>query len=205
MRNLFAAAIVLAAGSIAAADVSHYLMAVDNTGGYGDAQLPTTADHYTWDLMINVSGGDDWTSSAADVVLTAGTFYQHPFGGDTEPNSALFASFPGLEYDTFFASPPALFDNVNPGFASGPDWTDTTVSATWFDTPDDGDGVYTIARFTIYAPSVPGNGIVGNITGSSTAKLTGGDLLPFDLNFVVPAPGTAALLGLAGLAVRRRR
>ena len=53
MRNLFAAAIVLAAGSIAAADISHYLMLVDNTGGAGDTLAPITADHYTFDLMVD--------------------------------------------------------------------------------------------------------------------------------------------------------
>jgi hypothetical protein len=205
MRNLFAAAIVLTAGSIAAAGVSHSIMAVDNMSGYGDTQAPTSADHYTFDLMITVTGGDDWTSSAADVVLTSGTFFQHPFGGDAEPNSALFGSFPALEYDSFFASPAALFDGANPGFASGPDWTDTTVSATWFDTPDDGDGTFTIARFTILAPTVPGDGVLGSIVGSSTAKLTGGDLIAFNLPIAVPAPGSAMLLGLAGLAIRRRR
>ncbi len=201
MRNLFAAAIVLAAGSIASASVSHYLLPVDNTSGYVDSQAPTSADHYTFDLMISVTGGDDWTSSAVVGNLTAGTFYQHPFGGDTEPNSALFGSFPALAYDSFFAAPAALFDNINPGFASGPVWTDTTVTATWFDTPDTGDGDYTLARFTIYAPGGP----VGTLVGSSTAKLSGGDLIPFNLNIPIPAPGSAMLLGLAGLAIRRRR
>ncbi len=206
MRNLFAAAIVLAAGSVATAAMSHFIELVDNTSGYGDSQAPTTPNHYTFDLKVNVSGGDDWTSSEGNLAVSSGTLYQHPFGSDADPSQALINSFPALAYDSFFAAPGTLFDGVNaPGFAAGPVWTPTSVSATWFDTPDTGNGVFTIARFTIIAPDVPGNGLLGNISGTSTAKLTGGQLLPYDLDLVVPAPGSAALLGLAGLALRRRR
>ena len=88
-----------------------------------------------------------------------------PSEATSSPTRRSSSSFPALEYDSFFAAPAALFDNVNPGFASGPVWTDTTVSATWFDTPDTGDGTYTLARFTILAPG----GSAGTLVGSSTA------------------------------------
>jgi hypothetical protein len=206
MRNLFAAAIVLAAGSVASADLMHYVELVDNSSGQGDTLSPITADHYTFDLKVDVTGGDDWTSSAVTGTLSTGTFYQHALGGNGDPSPALIGIYPGLAFDSFFDSPPTLLDGNGPGgFASGPTWTDSTVDATWFDVDDTGDGTYTIARFTVFAENLPGNGLVGTLVGTSTAKLTGGDLLPFDLDMIVPAPGSAMLLGLAGLAIRRRR
>ncbi|MFG0251737.1 MAG: hypothetical protein ACF8NJ_02550 [Phycisphaerales bacterium JB038] len=182
----FTAALFIAAGTISANVV--YIDWVDNGNlipGYS-----------TFDLMVAVDPGDDWTSASITANVINGEFFQHDVGGDAEPNSALFAVFPALEYDSFFANPPALFDGLNPGFASGPIWTSTSIEAVWFDTLDSGGGDFTLARFTI----TEGAYLVGG--GDVTYRNSGGDLYPYIL---WPTPGTAAPLLLAGLACRRRQ
>jgi len=200
MRNLFAAAIVLAAGSIAAADITHSLVPVDNSAVWGDDGL--SSDYYTFDLVVTMSNTDDWTSTFADAVLTGpgSVFYQHALGGDV-PNPAFWPTFPALEYDSFWSAP----NFGTPGFAGAVVVTDTEMSATWFDTEVNEDISFTAARYTIFIPD-PSVGVVGTISGTSTARNTGGDLIPFSFDIAVPAPSTAALLGLGGLVgVRRRR
>jgi hypothetical protein len=186
MSKIFAVAALVGAAGFASANMVD-LVVVDNGG-----LLPG----FTYDLVVTVDAGDDWTS-ASIMGDTDGVFYQDAVGGDAEPNSALFGVFPELEFDSFFANPPALFDGSNPGFADGPVWTDSTVTATWFDTnTDDLGGTYTIARFT--TDSVDG---YLHVEGAMTYALTGGQL--FDYSITVPAPASIALLGLAGL-IRRR-
>ncbi len=184
MSKIFAVAALVGAAGFASANMVE-LVEVDNGG-----LLP---GYRTFDLVVTVDAGDDWTSASINAVST-GVFYQDGVGGDTEPNSALFGVFPELEFDSFFANPPALFDGSNPGFADGPLWTDSTVAATWFDTPDSGGGVFTVARFT-FTGELEG-------AGAMTYALSGGQLFDYSFN-TIPAPASIALLGLAGL-IRRR-
>ncbi len=143
---------------------------------------PTLAGAKTFDLQAETLNGDDWTSTDA-VASIDGTIYQHPnFDGNT-PQGALWGTFPSLEFDSFFAAP----GFTTPGFADGPNITNNSMSAIWFDVPNTGEGVFTIARYTVTA------GTTLSITGTSTAANTGGDLVPFDFSVDVdlspPCPG----------------
>jgi hypothetical protein len=192
------------------------LVEVDNTIGNADSFYPGFDDEgwRTFDLVLTVADGDDWLTASvhpAGVVqpdeVTFGTFhgqgtqtdgvlFQHAAGSDIEPSAALLPIYPALEFDSFFANPPALFDGENPSFALGPDWTDQTVKAVWFDTPNHGGGTFTLLRLTF-------TGDVW-VEGYVTFRSTGGDLLGFSLT-TVPAPSGVVLFGLAGLVRRRRR
>ncbi|MBU0617237.1 MAG: hypothetical protein KKI02_05945, partial [Planctomycetes bacterium] len=58
----------------------------------------------TFDLVVTVDNGDAWTVAYADAV-TVGTFFQHPMGGNTQPDPAQFAYFGLVQYDSFWTTP----------------------------------------------------------------------------------------------------
>jgi hypothetical protein len=132
------------------------LVEVDNTSvGAGDDSYEPDFDggvtHFTFDLVAIVTADNDWTTLSSRVELQSDEveFFDHVFGPDSEPNSALFGVAPALEFDSFYASPPALFDADNPTFAWGPTWSDTGASAIWFDYDRYEDLVFTTERLTL--------------------------------------------------------
>ncbi len=140
-----------------------------------DAKLddPTLAAAQSFDLQVVMTEGDDWTSSDGTASVD-GLFYQHPDFDGQVPQTNLWATFPSLEFDSFFSAP----NFTTPGFAQGPDVTGNSMSALWFDTANTGTGTYTLARLTVKA------GTLLTISGQSTASYSGGDLHPF--SFEVP-------------------
>ncbi|MFT4593136.1 MAG: MYXO-CTERM domain-containing protein [Phycisphaerales bacterium] len=128
-------------------------------------------------------------------------------------NPAFFPIFPSIVYDSFVTI--GLVTNVgnamldiginfsafNAGGAIGTD------NGSWFATPDDAqvdeiDGRILIGQFTLVDGVLEGN---VNLQGKNA---DGSNWSATDVNFdtaVVPAPGAIALLGLAGVATRRRR
>ncbi len=145
-------------------------------------------------------------------VNSDGGFYQNAFGGWGTPNAALFAVFPELVFDSFVTI--GLLDDANDAMLSiGIDYTDfeaggniSTDNGTWFATPADAqvyevNGRVLVGQFTVgdsdhvYGQmSFQGK----NADGSNWTA----DCVLFD---TAPAPGALALLGLAGIATRRRR
>jgi hypothetical protein len=159
--------------------------------------------HFTFDLQVIVPGGDDWTASQAEAVLTeAGlTFFDHVLNDDTPPMVGFVNLFPAMEFDSFCAS-------TSPDANNQPPWGDPSFAdltnqaqykhATWFDTPPNGDaGVFTIARYTIVVPEgsgiVPGvvpagegarGPVIATIAGAATSKIGWGDCNTFAFEIV---------------------
>ena len=149
------------------------------------------------------------------------SFYQNANGGPTskEINSNFFPFVPSMEWDSY-VSIGAYYQNGAPfgennlnniginwaSFEGGGDLV--TNNGSWFVTPDDAqgnelNGVVFLGQFTVEG----GNGDVSDLIGQ--VNLQGKDANGDTWNAVgatwVPAPGALALLGLAGIAGRRRR
>ncbi len=148
--------------------LSHTLVAVpiDWDAVAADDEANLTEPARCFDLQVVLLGDDaklDWTATELQLT-TDGVLFQHPVGGDIEPHAAFLNYWPALPYDSFFADPPALFEGMYIGFAHGPDWTQQSVDAAFFDVHSGyAPGASTIARFTVM------DGSEMTITGRSTS------------------------------------
>ena len=168
------------------------------------------------DAVYGNSQGDLFIGTA-----NGATLYQNANGGPTskEINSNFFPFVPSMEWDSY-VSIGAYYQNGAPfgennlnniginwaSFEGGGDLV--TNNGSWFVTPDDAqgnelNGVVFLGQFTVQG----GNGDVSDLIGQ--VNLQGKDANGDTWNAVgatwVPAPGALALLGLAGIAGRRRR
>jgi MYXO-CTERM domain-containing protein len=170
-------------------------------------------------VYVDVEAGDQLNAvygdadNALHIGAGAGSFYQNAFGGPTVAgmNPAFFPIFPSLVYDSFVTI--GLTTNVgNAMLDIGIDFSDfnaggaiDTDNGSWFATPDDAqvheiDGRVLIGQFTLVDGALEGNvNLQGKNADGSNWTALGVDVNP------VPAPGAIALLGLAGVAARRRR
>lgn len=175
----------------------------------------------TYQVYVDVSAGDQVNAifGDGDNIMTVGgvdgaQLYQNAFGGATSQaiNEAFIPLFPSLAFDSFVtigltnSTGNALLD-IGIDFADfEAGGTLSTDNGSWFATPADAqvfevDGRVLIGQFTVD----------GDIEGVINIQGKNGDLTNWQergVSFssaVIPAPGAIALLGLAGLASRRRR
>jgi hypothetical protein len=170
----------------------------------------------TYRVYVNLEEGDQLDAVFGDGVdilsiKSDSGFYQNQFGTYGAPSAALFDFFPSLRYDSFVTIG-VLDDSAGDAMMDiGIDWTDFennggdiwTDNGTWFATPDDAqvmevDGRVLIGQFTM----------TGLFTeGDVSLQGKNADLTNWQRRGVsfIPAPGAIALLGLAGVTVRRRR
>jgi len=173
----------------------------------------------TYDLYANVDAGGRVDAVYGDgantlsIGVTGGNFVQNIYGGNTsmDINPAFLPLFPSLAYDSFVTigltdSAGNALNNIGidfTGFAAG--GTLSTDNGTWFVTPDDAQGNESGGRVLLGRFTIDGGDLEGsvNLQGrDSSGTVWNADGLSFS---TIPAPGALALLGLAGLAVRRRR
>jgi hypothetical protein len=121
--------------------------------------------------------GSDWTNSRLDLILTSGTLYQDPDGSDLHPNPGFFAFVPSLEWDTFLSVPGGYPAPV--GIAGDPPYmTDTSITASWFDSVVGTGGLYKIAQITLSSDAA------GTVSGKAYDVDSAG--MGFEFSFAIP-------------------
>ena len=153
------------------------------------------------------------SSNTLNIGVDGGLFVQSPYGGNTSQdiNPAFFGVFPSIEFESFVTIG-ACWTTVDNALNNvGMDWAAfeagdalITDNGSWFVTPND-----------IQGEEIGGRVLIGQFTISEGASLVGSvsvqgkdaDGVTFQATNIswVPAPGALALLGVAGLAGRRRR
>ena len=180
----------------------------------------STADGVVYQIYVDVLAGDQLNAVYGDAdnalsVDGTGAFYQNAFGNHSVSgmNPALFGVFPSLLNDSYVTI--GLETNVgNAMLDIGIDWAGfnaggaiVTDNGSWFATPDDAQvyevgGRVLIGQFTVAL----GDHVFGTINLQGKNGSDGENWTATGINFdTAPAPGALALLGLAGLAARRRR
>ncbi len=207
--------------TISAAAVGSLLAVGSASADFQDISIDTVENSMsgltTYRVYVDIDAGGevDAVYGDADNVLSiqsSTSFYQNGFGSYGTPNAALFFAFPSLEFDSFVTI--GLLDDAGDAMMDiGIDWTDFednggaiyTDNGTWFATPnepqvqEDG-GRVLIGQFTTDGDVNGCLSLQGKEEDTSINWNAVG--VCFD---TAPAPGALALLGLAGLASRRRR
>jgi hypothetical protein len=210
--SLLAGGATMLLAATASADLqglSYDVVALDGVAG--------APAHWTARIYADLNAGDrlDAIYGNADNPLSMGTtssLYQNSFGGNTSAaiNPALYNAFASLVYDSWVTigledqGGNALSDI---GMVYGADSV-TTNDGSFYVTPDDSqgqeiDGRVLIAQFTTIGYD---SSLVGTISlqgKNADGSNWGAESVSYD--FALPAPGALALLGLAGVAGRRRR
>ncbi|MBG84214.1 MAG: hypothetical protein CMJ40_06665 [Phycisphaerae bacterium] len=188
------------------------------------------AEGNTYRLMANLDAGarvdavyGNSQGALSIAAANGATMYHNANGGPTskEINSNFFPFVPSMEWDSY-VSIGALYQNGAPFGANnlnniGVDWASWegggdlySDNGSWFVTPDDAQGAELngqvfLGQFTVQGGLGTSEDLVGQI------NLQGKDASGETWNAIgaswtiVPAPGALALLGLAGVAGRRRR
>ncbi len=169
-------------------------------------------------VFVELESGDQLNAVYGDgdnallIEASGGSFYQHPGGGATVANQTDFmlGIFPSLADDSYVtigltnAATNAMLD-IGIDFsifeAGGSISTD---NGSWFATPDDAQvyevgGRVMIGQFNLVSGELSGQ---VNLQGKNA---DGSNWTVLAEQIGVPAPGAIALLGLAGIASRRRR
>ena len=193
------------------------------------------ADGTTYRIYAQLDAGDRLDAVAGNSsqglsMTSDGGFYQNSNGGPTskEINSNFFAFVPSLEWDSYVTIGALYQDGSTVGGENalntvGIDWTAfegggdlETDNGTWFVTPDKQQGEAIdhggdIGYGVLIAQVTTGEG-GGTFSGLLQGKDANGDTWQANVNGAsyggggdIPAPGALALLGLAGVAGRRRR
>ncbi|MAI67151.1 MAG: hypothetical protein CMJ26_04670 [Phycisphaerae bacterium] len=211
MNNLKLLGLTVGVGSLVLAGSA----VADFTGMQYEEVENGMAGMTTYRIYAGVDGELDavYGDEANSLLVTSDSgFYQNSFGGYNAPSAALFGFFPSLEFDSFVSI--NLTDDAGDAMLDiGIDWTGfeaggsiSTDNGTWFATPSDAqvfavDGRVMVGQFTVN----DGDHVYGSMNfQGKNADLTNwnADGIAFD---TAPAPGALALLGLAGIAARRRR
>ena len=213
MKNMKVITLTAGAGSLILASA----VSADFQGLSYD--VSTNANGTTVQVFVELEAGDQLNAVYGDadnsllIEAEGGSFYQNAFGNHSVSgmNPALFGVFPSLLNDSFVTI--GLETNVgNAMLDVGIDWASfnaggaiETDNGSWFATPDDAQvyeigGRVLIGQFTLIDGFLSGQINLQGKNGSDGENWT---ILGEQIG--LPAPGAIALLGLAGLAARRRR
>ncbi len=217
-------------GTAAALTVAGFAQATPFQG-FSFESLGNMGNGETYRMYVDVDAGARIDAvfgnsvGGLDIGTAAGmSFYQNAYGGPTSTscNSDFFMLAPELEWDSYVTIG-ALYANGSPfannalldigidfgNFNAGGDLAGVD-NGSWFVTPADAQGGeiggrVLIGQFTVVGGSGDGYAdLVGQVSIQGK-NADGSTYQSMSVGWAVPAPGALALLGLAGLAGRRRR
>ena len=169
-------------------------------------------------LYVNLDAGDRldavYGSAANPLVLGSNSaLYQHAAGSHTSADiSAFFLMMaPSLAHDSWVTIGMDAGDDTNALSQQTVDFSNfgdevTTNNGSWYITPDDAQGAEDGGKVLIAQMTIAAGGSADDLYGNLNfqGKLANGDNWSATDQWI-PAPGALALLGLAGIAGRRRR
>lgn len=187
----------------------------------GTASAPGDTGFWAVRIYANFSSADDRLLSVigaeySSADTSAQELYRNAFGGvGVEPDAALIPVFPDLQWTSFVTIGHTQTVVGQATTSLDPDgvWSAVPVFTGGYFIPGDapqglaGSGLKVlIAQLTIQNPDASA-GVAGTATVAWEAGgIAGGtQFSEIDFEYFIPAPGALALLGLAGLAGRRRR
>lgn len=158
------------------------------------------------DRLLSVIGAD--YSSFGDQQL-----YQNPFGSGVEPNPALIAVFPDLQWDSFVTIGHTTTVVGQPDTSLDPDgeWNPSGFTGGYFVPGDAPQGLagfslkVLFVQLTIQNPNP--SALVGGTATLAWESADGGGTFFSEIQFssIPPSPGVLALFAVAGAAGSRRR
>jgi len=217
MNNKTLSLTIAASSLIAGATMADYTglsyVGVANDDGTWTARIYANFSAATDELDAVFGDSDDMLSISSN----GAGFYQNSFGGPTSKsiNPAFYDLAPSLRQDSWVTI--GLEDQVGNNMLDiGIDWSGfegggdiSTDNGSWFATPVDaqvlaGDDLRVmVGQFTMM-------GLDSHVSGVLNLQGKSGDFETFQargqsFDYYLPAPGALALLGIAGVASRRRR
>ena len=164
------------------------------------------------DKLLAING--DVAGGYSAISYEGGELYNALFAGVLADDNGQYAAFPGMEGDSYFTIGGQTDTSFSPGFLADNTGADGSVvngsSFTWennggyFDS-DPGSGAFDSGSGILVAQLTVASGEDITFGGTASYNSEAGDLTFASFSVTtVPAPGTLALLGLAGLGRRRR-
>ena len=164
------------------------------------------------DKLLAING--DVAGGYSAISYEGGELYNALFAGVLPDDTGQYATFGGMEGDSYFTIGGQADTSFSPGFLAGNTGADGSVvngsSFTWennggyFDS-DPGSGAFDSGSGILVAQLTVASGEDITFGGTASYNSEAGDLTFASFSVTtVPAPGALALLGLAGLGRRRR-
>ena len=197
-------------------------ISIDSLGDTGNGVTYQVFVDMTDDTRIDAVFGNSQGTLSIGLADASMSFYQNLYGSalSTGNNPMFYPLAPSLQYDSFVTIG-ALDASGNPygsnnlldigidfsGFEAGGGIE--TDNGSWFVTPADEqgnpiDGRVLIGQFTVVGGSGDGYADLTGLLNIQGSDANGDTFQNYGLNWI-PAPGALALLGIAGVAGRRRR
>ena len=165
------------------------------------AQIDGTL-YRVWELSVT-SPRCSWTNTRLEISLDQGTMYQHPLGGNTEPDSAVATNTQNLQWDTYVTVPGGRIETLI--FAGAETMNETEIRLSWGAIEWSAyPARHRLAQITL------SDDAEGTVSGRSWDCLSDGIGFPIEGWRIeggrfVPEPTTLGLLAVGAGALFRRR